>query len=180
LARASAALLYSRTKSAIGIGQFFSPPLHSKATIRNSSHHNRTEMIICNARANPCASYFIPLKLRRLFRWVTPRLHGSRLARRIKLLDFLNNVLACFASNVSVPYVFGECELSNALHCIYTFNCITLLNFTDLLLIFWLFFIQIVKLAVIMRRDACTCTFMPLINQSLCTGLCVFFFLYRV
>jgi hypothetical protein len=51
LVRASAALLYSRTKSAIAIGQFFSPPLHCKATINNSSHHKRTEIIICNTRA---------------------------------------------------------------------------------------------------------------------------------
>jgi hypothetical protein len=44
----------------------FGPPLHRKATIRNSSHHNRTEIFICNARANPCAPYSIPLNLQQL------------------------------------------------------------------------------------------------------------------
>ena len=65
--------MYSRTKSAIAIGQFFLSPLHHKATIRNQSHHKMTEIIICNARANPCAPYSIPLKLLWIFRWVTPR-----------------------------------------------------------------------------------------------------------
>jgi hypothetical protein len=82
LERASAALMCSRTTSAIALGQFFCPPLHRKATIRNSSHHNRTEIFICNARANPCAPYSIPLKLH-----CTRR----RPARRFKLLDLLNN-----------------------------------------------------------------------------------------
>ena len=78
--------------------------------------------------------------------WTT--LTRCRPARRIKLLLLLTNVLAvrdyeCFASSVSVPYVFGECAMRRIVF--YSFDCITLFNFTDILLTFWLFFIQIVK-----------------------------------
>jgi hypothetical protein len=77
--RASAALMCSRTTSAIALGKKFGPPLHRKATIRNSSHYNRTDIFICNARANPCAPYSIPLNLQHCTR--------RRPARRFKLLD---------------------------------------------------------------------------------------------
>ena len=79
------------------IRQFFLSPLHHKATIRNQSHHKMTEIIICNARANPCAPNSIPQKLWRIVRWVTPRRQWlamddtrCRPARRIKLLLLLN------------------------------------------------------------------------------------------
>ena len=48
-----------------------------------------------------------------------------------------------FASSVSVPYVVGECAMRRIEF--YGFDCITLFNFTDSLLTFWLFFIQIAK-----------------------------------
>ena len=44
-----------------------------------------------------------------------------------------------FASSVSVPYLVGKCAMRIA--CC-GFDCVTLFNFTDRLLTFWLFFIQ--------------------------------------
>ena len=127
LARPSAALLCSRTKSAIAIRQFLGPPLHRKATIRNSLHHNRKEIFICNSRANPCAPYSIPLKLRRLLRRMAPRGHAEFLTRgrpaslfKLSKLtqQFFSKLLyahyECFALSVSVHYVFGECALHRA------------------------------------------------------------------
>ena len=78
-----------------------------------------------------------------------------------------------FASSVSVPYVIGECAMRRI--AFYSFDCITLFNFIDILLTFWFFFFHS---DCEIGRDAST--FMPLIHQSLCTGLCVFFFLYCV
>jgi hypothetical protein len=79
-----------------------------------------------------------------------------------------------FASSVSVPYVVGECAMRRIEF--YGFDCITLFNFTDSL--------QSSDILVVFHSDCeigrDACTFMPLIHQSLCTGLCVFFFLYCV
>ena len=63
----------------------------------------------------------------------------------------------------------------NALYCILRFWLYFSVLFTDILLTFWLFFIQI---DWEIGRHACT--FMSLIHQSPCKGLCVFFFLYFV
>ncbi len=58
----------------------------------------------------------------------------------------------CFASSVSVPFVFGECAMRSIVF--YSFDCITLFNFTDILL----------RNREIGRdaTDACTCKLMPL------------------
>ena len=66
-----------------------------------------------------------------------------RPARRIKLLHLHHNFLAV---SVYECYVFGECAMRSI--AFYSFDCINLFKFTDLLVTFLLFFIQIVKQAV--------------------------------